>query len=76
MSILDELMKNSGELISGWIKMDEQYIGYIPRILSAYIAPNPASINNSILISVSAEDEAVILEASWFQSNEIYTGEA
>lgn len=56
--------------------MDEQYIGYIPRILSAYITPNPASINNSILISVSAEDEAVILEASWFQSNEIYTGEA
>ena len=56
--------------------MDEQYIGYIPKILSAYITPNPADINNSILISVSAEDESVILKAEYFYSNEIYSGEA
>ncbi len=55
--------------------MAEEYIGYIPKILSAYITPNPAHMNNSVLISVSAEDRAVILEAAYFQSNEIYSGE-
>ena len=56
--------------------MAEEYIGYIPHILSAHIAPNPAHMNNSILISVSAEDQAVILEAVYFQSNEICSWEA
>ena len=55
--------------------MVEQYTVYIPKITTAVILPNPTTINMSFLIAVSAEDQAVTVEPTCFQSNEIYSGE-
>ena len=55
--------------------MGEQYTVYIPKITAAVILPNTTTINTSFLITVSAEEQAVIVEATNFQSGEINSGE-
>lgn len=55
--------------------MDGQYPVYIPKIQTASITPNPANMNAGITISVSAIDELVYLDPTYFQSGEIYSGE-
>ena len=55
--------------------MDEQYTIYIPKITSATILQKPIGINTSFLITVSAEDQAVVVGAAYFQSGEVYSGE-
>lgn len=55
--------------------MDEEYTVYIPQITAASITPNPASMNTGFLLSVSAEDIAVTVGATYFQTDEVYSGE-
>lgn len=52
------------------------YIVTIPEIVSASFSPNPASINQSTVLSVQVNDQAIVLAPENFQSNEIYSGEA
>ena len=56
--------------------MDDQYTATIPKIVSASFAPNPVSMNTATVLSVEVIEETVILTPTWFQSNEIYSGEA
>lgn len=54
--------------------MDE-YTAQIPVIVSASFAPNPANMNNPTVLSVQVTEQTVILEPTWFFTNEIYCGE-
>ena len=54
---------------------DDPYVIYRPEIRSAVLTPNPAGINTSVRVSVSAEDVRVVLEPVWFYSGELYSGE-
>lgn len=56
--------------------MADQYTATIPKIVSAAFTPNPVSMNTATVLSVEVIEETVILTPTWFQSNEIYSGEA
>lgn len=60
----------------GVFYMDDQYTATIPKIVSASFTPNPVSMNTATVLSVEVIEETVILTPTWFQSNEIYSGEA
>lgn len=65
----------TGAFLPGEIEDDLAAV-YIPKITSALISPNPSSINSNFLISVSANDEMLLISPPYLQSNEIYSGEA
>lgn len=51
------------------------YTAKIPVVVSAVFSPNPANMNTSTLLSVQVTEETVVLEPTWFYSDEIYSGE-
>lgn len=55
--------------------MADEYTAQIPRIASALFAPNPVNMNTQTLLSVEVVEDTVILEPTWFYTNEIYCGE-
>ena len=51
------------------------FIYEAPIITAAVITPNPADINEKVLLSVSVEDGVLYLEAEKYHSGEFYSGE-
>ena len=55
--------------------MDDTYTTTIPTIVSAVFSINPASINQSIVLTVKVTETTIVLEPEKRYSGEIYSGE-
>ncbi len=55
--------------------MDDTYTTTIPKIVSAAFSINPASINQTIVLSVTVTETAIVLEPEKRYSGELYSGE-
>lgn len=55
--------------------MAETYSTTIPKIVSAVFSVNPASINQTIVLSVTVTETIIVLEPEKRYSGELYSGE-
>lgn len=55
--------------------MADTYTTTIPKIVSAVFSINPASINQTIVLSVAVTETTIVLEPEKRYSGELYLGE-
>ena len=55
--------------------MAETYIALMPEIVSATFSINPASINQTIVLSVTVTEKTIVLEPEKRYSGELHLGE-